>query len=177
VLARLADALATELRATLGLRDVTNSAVGGAIAALWAFGYSFSIFALIGLILLVGLAIKNGILLVDRTTRNRALGMPVREALLEAGPARLRPILMTSPTIAVALAPSALRLGEGADLRASLAAAVLGGVISSTALTLFVVPVVYALLEGLALRIGYVARLRAPSPRRAFRRLAPRRAA
>jgi HAE1 family hydrophobic/amphiphilic exporter-1 len=123
-------------------------AVGGAVAGLVVFGYSFNIFALIGLILLVGLAIKNGILLVDRANQNRERGLSPREALLEAGPARLRPILMTSVASAVALAPTAFQLGDGAELRAPLAAAVLGGVISSTSLTLLVVPVMYSLLKG-----------------------------
>lgn len=124
-------------------------AVGGAIGGLWLFGYSFSVLAMIGMILLVGLAIKNGILLVDRANYNRfGRGMAREAALLEAGPVRLRPILMTSLTIAVALAPSALRLGEGSELRAPLSAAVLGGVISSTLLTLVVVPVMYTLLDS-----------------------------
>jgi HAE1 family hydrophobic/amphiphilic exporter-1 len=130
------------------------AAIGGAIFGLLIFGYTFSVFAMIGLILLVGLAIKNGILLVDRTNHNRARGMDRREALLEAGPARLRPILMTSTTIALALFPTALRFGEGAELRAPLAAAVLGGVVSSTLLTLVLVPVMYSLLDGLPARIG-----------------------
>jgi len=123
-------------------------AIGGAIGALWILGYSFNIFALIGLILLVGLAIKNGILLVDRTNTNRQRGLNARAALLEAGPTRLRPILMTSLTITVALSPSAFQIGEGAELRAPLAAVVLGGVISSTALTLLLVPVVYSLMDS-----------------------------
>jgi hydrophobic/amphiphilic exporter-1 (mainly G- bacteria), HAE1 family len=105
------------------------------------------------MILLVGLAIKNGILLVDRTNHNRARGMDRMAALQEAGPARLRPILMTSTTIAIALFPTALRFGEGAELRAPLAAAVLGGVISSTLLTLVLVPVMYTLLDGLPTRV------------------------
>jgi HAE1 family hydrophobic/amphiphilic exporter-1 len=132
------------------------AAAGGAIVGLLVFGYSFSVFAMIGMILLVGLAIKNGILLVDRTNMNRARGMDRLTALQEAGPARLRPILMTSTTIAIALFPTALRFGEGAELRAPLAAAVLGGVISSTLLTLVLVPVMYTLLDGLptALRAG-----------------------
>jgi HAE1 family hydrophobic/amphiphilic exporter-1 len=123
--------------------------VGGAIGALWIFGYSFNIFAMIGFILLVGLAIKNGILLVDRANRNRAEGLGARAALLEAGPTRLRPILMTSLTIALALTPTALGSGEGAELRAPLAAAVLGGVITSTILTLVVVPIAYTFAAGL----------------------------
>src|SRR5205823_13200434 len=109
---------------------------------------------MIGMILLVGLAIKNGILLVDRTNMNRARGMERLPALLEAGPARLRPILMTSTTIAIALFPTAMRFGEGAELRAPLAAAVLGGVISSTLLTLVLVPVMYTLLDSLQCRLA-----------------------
>jgi hydrophobic/amphiphilic exporter-1 (mainly G- bacteria), HAE1 family len=128
-------------------------AIGGAIFGLLIFGYTFSVFAMIGMILLVGLAIKNGILLVDRTNHNRARGLEKREALLEAGPARLRPILMTSTTIACALFPTALRFGEGAELRAPLAAVVLGGVISSTLLTLVLVPVMYTVLDGLPSRL------------------------
>ena len=124
-------------------------AFGGAIIATFLFHYTINVFSMIGMILLVGLAIKNGILLVDRTNHNRADGMPIRAALLEAGPARLRAILMTSLTIAASLTPTAFQLGEGADLRAPLAATVLGGVISSTALTLVVVPVMYTLLDGL----------------------------
>jgi HAE1 family hydrophobic/amphiphilic exporter-1 len=125
------------------------AAVGGAIGGLLIFGYSFSVFSMIGLILLVGLAIKNGILLVDRTNHNRARGMTVHEALTEAGPVRLRPILMTSLTIAIALLPTALELGEGAEFRAPLAATVIGGVISSTLLTLVLIPVVYTLIDAI----------------------------
>ena len=127
---------------------------------------------MIGMILLVGLAIKNGILLVDRTNQNRARGMDRRAALLEAGPARLRAILMTSLTIAASLTPTAFQLGEGADLRAPLAATVLGGVISSTALTLVVVPVVYTLLDGLTTRFARLRHLRLT-----LRRLRPPRSA
>jgi hydrophobic/amphiphilic exporter-1 (mainly G- bacteria), HAE1 family len=129
-------------------------AFGGAIIATFLFHYTINVFSMIGMILLVGLAIKNGILLVDRTNQKRAEGKPIRAALMEAGPARLRAILMTSLTIAASLTPTAFQLGEGADLRAPLAATVLGGVISSTALTLVVVPVMYTLLDGLHLSIG-----------------------
>ena len=125
-------------------------AIGGAMFGLFAFSYDFSVFSMIGLILLVGLAIKNGILLVDRTNQNRERGLSVRDALLEAGPARLRAILMTSLTIAIALLPTAFKLGEGAELRAPLAATVIGGIISSTLLTLVFVPVVYTLMNSLS---------------------------
>ena len=124
-------------------------AIGGAMFGLYAFGYAFSVFSMIGLILLVGLAIKNGILLVDRANHNRERGMGVREALLEAGPARLRPILMTSATIVMALSPVAFQIGAGSELRSPLAATVLGGVISSTLLTLVLIPVVYTFFEDL----------------------------
>jgi HAE1 family hydrophobic/amphiphilic exporter-1 len=129
-------------------------AFGGAVIATFLFHYTLNVFSMIGMILLVGLAIKNGILLVDRTNHNRAHSMQTRAALMEAGPARLRAILMTSLTIAAAVTPTAFQLGEGADLRAPLAATVLGGVISSTVLTLVVVPVMYTLLDGLHLTIG-----------------------
>jgi len=135
-------------------------AFSGAVVATFLFHYTLNVFSMIGMILLVGLAIKNGILLVDRTNHNRARGMDRTAALLEAGPARLRAILMTSLTIAASLTPTAFQLGEGADLRAPLAATVLGGVISSTALTLVVVPVVYTLLDGLTSRIAKLGHLR-----------------
>ena len=129
-------------------------AFGGAMVGLWVFQYEFSVFSMIGLILLVGLAIKNGILLVDRTNQNRERGLSMHDALLEAGPARLRAIIMTSLTIAIALLPTAFQLGEGSELRAPLAATVIGGIISSTLLTLVFVPVMYTLLNGLSDNIG-----------------------
>ncbi|MBV9326428.1 MAG: efflux RND transporter permease subunit [Chloroflexi bacterium] len=122
-------------------------AFGGALISSALFRYTFNLFSLIGVILLVGLAIKNGILLVDRTNHNRERGMGRVEAVLEAGPARLRAILMTSATIVVALLPSAFQLGEGSEIRAPLAATVVGGVIASTLLTLVVVPTMYTILD------------------------------
>ncbi len=121
--------------------------VSGAFLTLLAFGHSINIFSFIGLILLMGIAKKNSILLVDFTNQVRGRGgVTVREALLEACPIRLRPILMTSfATIAAAL-PLALAFGPGAELRAPMAIAVIGGVLVSTLLTLFVVPCVYELL-------------------------------
>jgi HAE1 family hydrophobic/amphiphilic exporter-1 len=124
-------------------------AFGGALISSAMFRYTFNLFSLIGVILLVGLAIKNGILLVDRTNHNRERGMGRRDAVLEAGPARLRAILMTSATIVLALLPSAFQLGEGSEIRAPLAATVVGGVIASTLLTLVVVPTMYTILDGL----------------------------
>ena len=121
--------------------------VSGAFLTLLLFGHSLNIFSFIGLILLMGIVKKNSILLVDFTNQVRDRGgIAVRAALLEACPIRLRPILMTSlATIAAAL-PLALALGPGAELRAPMAIAVIGGVLVSTLLTLFVVPCVYELL-------------------------------
>ena len=121
--------------------------VSGAFLTLLAFGHSLNIFSFIGLILLMGIVKKNSILLVDFTNQVRERGgIAVRAALLEACPVRLRPILMTSfATIAAAL-PLALAFGPGAELRAPMAIAVIGGVLVSTLLTLFVVPCVYELL-------------------------------
>ncbi|KPK49956.1 MAG: hypothetical protein AMS22_12895 [Thiotrichales bacterium SG8_50] len=121
--------------------------ISGAFLTLLAFGHSLNIFSFIGLILLMGIVKKNSILLVDFTNQVRDRGgVTVRAALLEACPVRLRPILMTSfATIAAAL-PLALAIGPGAELRAPMAIAVIGGVLVSTLLTLFVVPCVYELL-------------------------------
>ncbi len=120
----------------------------GAFITLLVFHQSINIYSFIGLILLMGIVKKNSILLVDFTNQVRDRGVPsVRTALLEACPIRLRPILMTSfATIAAAL-PLALAFGPGAETRVPMALAVIGGVIVSTLLTLFVVPCVYELLS------------------------------
>ncbi len=126
--------------------------VTGALLFLWMTGYTLNLYSMIGLILLMGIVKKNAILLVDYTNQLRAAGKPTREALLEACPVRLRPILMTSlSTIAGAL-PAALAFGPGAELRAPMAVAVIGGILLSTLLTLLVVPCAYALLARF--RIG-----------------------
>jgi hydrophobe/amphiphile efflux-1 (HAE1) family protein len=121
--------------------------MSGALLILLLTGHSINIFSFIGLILLMGIAKKNSILLVDFTNQVRARGgVSVRDALLEACPIRLRPILMTSSATVAAALPLALSLGPGAELRAPMAIAVIGGIIVSTLLTLFVVPCVYELL-------------------------------
>jgi HAE1 family hydrophobic/amphiphilic exporter-1 len=121
--------------------------LSGAFLTLLAFGHSINIFSFIGLILLMGIAKKNSILLVDFTNQVRGRGgVTVRDALLEACPIRLRPILMTSLATVAAALPLALAFGPGAELRAPMAIAVIGGVLVSTLLTLFVVPCVYELL-------------------------------
>jgi HAE1 family hydrophobic/amphiphilic exporter-1 len=103
--------------------------------------------SLIGLIMLMGLVTKNAILLVDFTKTLRARGLARREALITAGRTRLRPILMTTFAMMFGMLPLALALGQGAEMRAPMARAVIGGLITSTLLTLLVVPVVYTLLD------------------------------
>ena len=102
---------------------------------------------MIGLVLLVGLVAKNSILLVDLTNQMRDEGMGIDEALQEACPIRMRPVLMTSLTIILALSPAALGLGAGSDTNGPLAVAVIGGLVSSTLLTLVVIPSLYSLVE------------------------------
>lgn len=122
-------------------------ALVGGIAALWLTGQTLNIYSMIGLTLLVGLVAKNSILLVDLANQRREQGMAVDAALRDACPTRMRPVLMTSATLILALAPAALGLGAGAETQQPLAIAVIGGMISSTLLTLVVVPAVYSLIE------------------------------
>ena len=119
--------------------------VSGAFISLLLGGQTLNIYSMIGLILLMGIVKKNSILLVDFTNQVRATGKNARDALIEACPLRLRPILMTSfATIAGAI-PPALAVGPGAESRIPMALAVIGGGLVSTLLTLFVVPCVYSL--------------------------------
>ena len=123
-------------------------ALVGALTALLIAGQPFSLIAAIGVIMLNGLAAKNAILLVDYTNTLRKRGLGRREALMEAAPIRLRPILMTSMAIIGATLPTALALGRGAGFRQSLGIVVVGGVIVSTVLTLIVIPCVYTLFDN-----------------------------
>jgi len=113
-------------------------------------GDTLNIMSLIGLILLMGLVTKNAILLIDFTNVLRRRGVERREALISAGRVRLRPIFMTTSAMIFGMLPLALAIGQGAEMRAPMARAVIGGLITSTLLTLVVVPVVYALLDDLA---------------------------
>jgi HAE1 family hydrophobic/amphiphilic exporter-1 len=119
----------------------------GALAGLSLPTYSLNIYSMIGLVLLIGLVAKNSILLVDLTNQRRLQGMGVDEALADACPIRMRPVLMTSLTLILALLPAAIGLGAGAETNAPLAIAVIGGMVTSTLLTLVVVPAAYSLLE------------------------------
>ena len=126
-------------------------AIIGGLFALWLTNHSLNIYSMIGLVLLIGLVAKNSILLVDSTNQLREKGTGINEALLEACPVRLRPVIMTSLTLILALFPAALGLGAGAETNGPLAVAVIGGMISSTLLTLVVVPAAYSLvMHGVA---------------------------
>jgi HAE1 family hydrophobic/amphiphilic exporter-1 len=122
------------------------SFIGVALALLVTKG-NINVMTMIGIIMLMGLVTKNGILLVDFTNQQREQGLPRLDAILSAGRIRLRPIIMTTVAMIVGMIPLALAIGEGAEQRAPMARAVIGGLITSTLLTLFVVPVVYTLLD------------------------------
>ena len=127
--------------------------VVGALGALALGGMTISIFSMIGVIMLMGLVTKNAILLVDYTNTLRDRGEPRGRALLEAGAVRLRPILMTTAAMIFGMLPVAMALSEGGEQRAPMAVTVIGGLISSTLLTLVVVPVVYDLLDAAGERV------------------------
>jgi len=126
--------------------------ISGAELAMMATGQSLNIYSAIGIILLMGIVKKNSILLVDFTNQRRAEGLGVREALQDACPLRLRPILMTSFATVAAAVPPALAIGPGAETRVPMAVVVIGGVVLSTLLTLFVVPCVYSLMSTMESR-------------------------
>ena len=141
------------------------SLVGVALALL-ATGDTLNIMSMIGLIMLMGLVTKNAILLIDFTNQARAAGMARDEALIKAGSTRLRPIVMTTLAMIFGMLPLAFAIGAGAEMRAPMARAVIGGLITSTLLTLMVVPVVYTYLDGLrpeAVRERRAARQRKPA--------------
>jgi HAE1 family hydrophobic/amphiphilic exporter-1 len=120
----------------------------GAFLGLLITGYQLDLFGFIGLLMVLGLVAKNGILLLDFTNKMREQGMNIREALLHAAPIRLRPILMTTFAMIFGMLPIAMSLGEGAKGNESLAVVVIGGLITSTFLTLIVMPVVYEWAES-----------------------------
>jgi len=119
--------------------------ISGALIALWLTGQSLNIYSFIGIILLMGIVKKNSILLVEFTNQLVHQGKNVKDALLEACPIRLRPILMTSLATIAAAIPLAMSLGHGSEILAPMAITVIGGIILSTFLTLFVIPCVYLL--------------------------------
>ncbi len=138
-------------------------ALVGAVLGLAVTGQGLNTMSLIGVVILVGIVVNDSIVKVDFINQGRARGLALRDAILEAGRVRLRPIVMTTVTTVLGLTPMALGIGRGADLRAPLAIAVIGGLLVATLLTLIVVPVVYSLVEELRLRVRD--ELPAPEPR------------
>ena len=127
-------------------------AVIGGTLGIWIVGSDLNIFSMTGLVLLTGLVAKNSILLIDRTNQERKKGLEIDEALLSACPRRLRPILMTSLTLILAMMMPALGIGSGVELSQPLAIAIVGGMISSTFLSLVIVPIIYSWAEKRKLR-------------------------
>jgi HAE1 family hydrophobic/amphiphilic exporter-1 len=125
----------------------------GAFLALLITGTTLNMLSMIGMILLMGLVTKNAILLVDFTNQRLREGAPLREAVLEAGQVRLRPILMTTLAMIFGMLPMAIGAGSGGGMNAPMARAVIGGVITSTLLTLVVVPVLYTYLHAFSTRV------------------------
>jgi multidrug efflux pump subunit AcrB len=120
--------------------------ISGVLVMLWATDTTLSVNSFMGIIMMVGIVVSNGVLLVDFANTLRARGLPVLDATIEAGRTRLRPILMTTIATIVGLLPMAIGLGEGSETNLPLARAVIGGLTVSTVFTLFLVPAIYTLL-------------------------------
>lgn len=130
-------------------------AIIGGVFLLWLTGNSLNIYSMIGLVLLVGLVAKNSILLVDLTNQLIAQGSKIDDALIKACPVRLRPVLMTSLTLILALLPAAFGVGAGSEENGPLSVAIIGGMISSTLLTLVVIPAAYSLSYDVIKKIKF----------------------
>ncbi|MBF2035367.1 MAG: efflux RND transporter permease subunit [Leptolyngbyaceae cyanobacterium T60_A2020_046] len=138
--------------------------IGGALVGLMVTQKPLGLFALIGIVLLMGLVTKNAILLVDYALMAKQEGKSLRQAVVEAGVTRLRPILMTSISTMAGMVPIALELGAGGETRSPMAIAVIGGFTTSTLLTLVVVPVFFTYIDGLQRAIGRLAQRFGASP-------------
>jgi multidrug efflux pump subunit AcrB len=123
-------------------------ALSGVFLALWLTNTPLSLIALIGGIMLVGIVTKNGIVLVDYMNLLVERGSSLADAVIEGGKSRLRPVLMTSLTTILGMVPMALGIGEGSEIWQPMGISVVGGLLVSTLLTLFIVPALYAMLEG-----------------------------
>jgi HAE1 family hydrophobic/amphiphilic exporter-1 len=125
----------------------------GVIGILYLTDTAISVMSMIGVVMLVGIAVNNGIVLVDYMNQLHAKGLDLYDAVEQAGVDRLRPVLMTAATTILGMTPLALELGSGSELWSPLARAVIGGLVSTTFLTLFVIPVLYIIFERLAERV------------------------
>jgi HAE1 family hydrophobic/amphiphilic exporter-1 len=128
----------------------------GAVLIFFVLGKALNVMAYIGIIMLVGIAVNDSIILVDTINKLINSGMSTRDAILEAGQRRIRPIVMTSITTILALLPLTIGFGESAALRSPMALAVIGGLITSTILTLVVIPCVYFVFENLRQKRKYI---------------------
>jgi multidrug efflux pump len=122
-------------------------ALAGAMLSLWVFGQTFNIFSQIGMIMLIGLVTKNGILIVEFANQKRDAGMKKIDAVIESAYLRLRPILMTSLAMSLGALPLALSIGDASTSRIPLGIVIVGGILFSLILTLYVVPAIYAFLS------------------------------
>jgi multidrug efflux pump len=122
-------------------------ALAGALLSLWYFNQTLNIFSEIGIIMLIGLVTKNGILIVEFSNQLKKQGVPIREAIQRGASARLRPILMTSIATALGALPIAMSLGAAAKSRMGMGVVVVGGILFSLVLTLFVIPAMYSYLS------------------------------
>jgi multidrug efflux pump subunit AcrB len=122
-------------------------ALAGALLSLWIFGQTFNIFSQIGMIMLIGLVTKNGILIVEFANQKREAGMNKIDAVIESAYLRLRPILMTSLAMSLGALPLALSIGDASTSRVPLGIVIVGGILFSLVLTLYVVPSIYAYLS------------------------------
>ncbi len=131
-------------------------ALAGALLVLWRYEETLNIFSQIGIIMLVGLVSKNGILIVEFANQRKAQGLAVKDAIVDAAKSRFRPILMTSFSTILGIMPIALALGAGAESRVSMGVAIIGGLIFSTVLTLYVIPAVYSYFTSKKSRMARV---------------------
>lgn len=149
VLASLYESIITPFTIMLAL---PLAAVGGLLALVWSKG-AFDMFTMIGFIMLLGIVAKNSIILVDYIQQLMRRGKTVKEAVVEAGKVRLRPILMTSFALAAGMLPTALALSETGKFRQSMGIVIIGGIVSSTILTLLVIPAVFEYMNGFRVRV------------------------
>ena len=123
------------------------------MVSLWYFDQTMNIFSQIGIIMLIGLVSKNGILIVEFANQRKATGEPMLEAVKNAAVARFRPILMTSLSTVLGILPMAIATGAGAESRVAMGIAVVGGMVCATFLSLFVIPAIYSYLSSEKIRL------------------------
>ena len=129
-------------------------ALAGALLSIWYANQTMNIFSQIGIIMLIGLVTKNGILIVEFANQRKTQGLNVMDAVVGAAESRFRPIIMTSLSTILGILPIALALGAGSESRVSMGIAVIGGMLFATVLTLFVIPAIYSYFSGKEARVA-----------------------